>query len=102
MNSPWLVILKFFYRISADADRRAHRHRLWPLRGTSDGHGSNRRTAGKRVVYKTLFILVYIKYYINLTDNNTQRLYPTGISSAELSSLVNCGHRGGRQGWLPL
>jgi len=67
------------------------------LRGTSDGHGSNRRLAGDRVVYKILFILVYTEYNIKLTDINTQRLKPTGISSAESSSLMNCGRRGGRR-----
>ena len=59
MNGPWLVILKLFYRISAYPGRCAHRHCLWPLRGTSDGHGSNRRPAGEFVVYKMLSILVY-------------------------------------------
>jgi hypothetical protein len=28
-----------------------HIHHLWPLRGTSDGHGSNCQPAGEHVVY---------------------------------------------------
>ena len=74
INSPWLVVLNFYYYIIAVAGRRVHSHRLWPMRGTSDGHGSNRRPAGKRVVYKTSFILVYIKYYINLSYRYAGRL----------------------------
>ena len=67
MSSPWLVILWFYYNSSASDGRRVHIHRLWPMRGTSDGHGSNHRQAGERVVYKTSSILVYVKYNINLS-----------------------------------
>ena len=67
MSSPWLVILWFYYNSSASDGRRVHIHRLWPMRGTSDGHGSNRGPPGKRVVYKTSYILVYVKYNINLS-----------------------------------
>jgi len=47
MNSPQLVKLYFYYHTIADAGRRVHIHRLLPLHGTSDGHGSNRRPAGE-------------------------------------------------------
>jgi len=40
------------FHSSAAAGRRIHIHRLWPLRGTSDGRGSNRRPAGERASTK--------------------------------------------------
>ena len=58
----------------AVAGRRVNFHRRWPLRGTTDGNDSNRRPEGECVVYKMSFILVYIKYYINLSYSNTEGL----------------------------
>ena len=94
MSSPRLVILLFCYYIIAVAGRRIHIHHMLPLRGTSDWHGSNRRPAGKRVVYKTSFILVYINYYMFLSYSNMDRLLLRGIPSAESLCLINDGRRG--------
>ena len=97
MSSPCLVILSLCYHTIAVAGRRVHIHRLWPLRGTSDGRDSNRRQADEHVVYKTSFILVYTRYFINMSNRNTERSSPMTIASAEWWRLVNSGRRGGRR-----